>query len=246
MSAKRPRDSEVPDNHPSIPPPPVGFRQPIMQSSSQMDARDALPTLTNWGGGRRGSQVEGSAVVSNARLTNEQRSTIQKSVCVYFLQNKSVLLNIIACRSRLLIFAPLGVERARIAHTATTPLCPSRKTCKSTTHFPMFFSTFALRCVFHFAGNCKNGHNCMYVTVLLSPTPIQLYCCLTIMQLFTRRKASTLQVSVWPWEMRAWKQLPLQPRHSFARGAINCSRAVEKRRNQSRKRNHRKLRVGRI
>ncbi len=103
MSAKRPRDSEVPDNHPSIPPPPVGFRQPTMQSGSQMDARDAfqvdardaLPTLTNWGGGRRGSQVEGSAVVSNARLTNEQRSTIQKSVCTYFLQNKSVLLNIL-------------------------------------------------------------------------------------------------------------------------------------------------------
>ena len=159
MSAKRPRDSEVP---PSIPPPPVGFRQPTMQSGSQMDARDALPTLTNWGGGRRGSQVEGSAVVSNARLTNEQRSTVQKSVCVYFLQNKSVLFNVFVCRSRMLISTPLGVERARIAHTATTQLCPSRKTCKLTTHFPIIFSNIAFnRCVFHFAGNCKNGHNCM-------------------------------------------------------------------------------------
>jgi hypothetical protein len=86
MNAKRPRDGDVP-NHPPIAPPPP--RQMALQVDYSNNVGEALPTLTNWGGGRS----EGSKVVSNARLTNQQRSTIQRAVCSYFLQNKFVPLS---------------------------------------------------------------------------------------------------------------------------------------------------------
>ena len=83
MAAKRSRDIEE-STQPQIPPPPI--QQSANSPFSKKDATEALPTLTNWGGGH----AEGGSVVSNARLTNQQRSTIQRAVCSYFLQNKFV------------------------------------------------------------------------------------------------------------------------------------------------------------
>jgi hypothetical protein len=69
---------------PRIAPPPI--QQSLSQAFQKIDAVEVMPTLTNWGGGH----MQGGAVVSNARLTNQQRSTIQKAVCQFFLQNKFV------------------------------------------------------------------------------------------------------------------------------------------------------------
>jgi hypothetical protein len=134
MNAKRPRDSDVPNHPPIAPSPPRIAPPPLRQMSSQVDlAKDggeALPTLTNWGGGRS----EGSKVVSNARLTNQQRSTIQRAVCSYFLQNKFVPSAICAAsfiiHAQVFISASSDVARAQTVRTATMLLCPSSKTCE--------------------------------------------------------------------------------------------------------------------
>ena len=78
MGEKRSRDSETP--YQFAPPPP---RLLAMDSGSTVNTGEALPTLTNWGGGQREGKV-----LSNARLNSHQRSTVQRSVCTYFLENK--------------------------------------------------------------------------------------------------------------------------------------------------------------
>jgi hypothetical protein len=83
MAAKRHRDGEI-SPPPRIPPPPS--RSSAVGAITPSDGANALPTLTNWGGGL----MRNGAVVSNARLTDQQRSTVQRSVCTYFLQNKFV------------------------------------------------------------------------------------------------------------------------------------------------------------
>jgi hypothetical protein len=149
MAEKRNRD-EIP-SHPPIPPPPKGQFELTVQAASMVKAGEALPTLTNWGGGR----ADGSQVVSNARLTNQQRSTIQRAVCSYFLQNKFVCLpppptpppppppiasfasyaqQSITPRPPLPHHPPSDAARAQIVHTVTTLLYPSSKTCKHTSH----------------------------------------------------------------------------------------------------------------
>ena len=128
MAEKRNRD-EIP-NHPPIPPPPKGQFELMVQAASMVKAGEALPTLTNWGGGR----ADGSQVVSNARLTNQQRSTIQRAVCSYFLQNKFVPSAICAAsfiiHAQVFISASSDVARAQTVRTATMLLCPSSKTCE--------------------------------------------------------------------------------------------------------------------
>ena len=78
MGEKRSRDSETP--YQFAPPPP---RPLAMDSGSKVNTGESLPTLTNWGGGQREGKV-----LSNARLNSHQRSTVQRSVCTYFLENK--------------------------------------------------------------------------------------------------------------------------------------------------------------
>ena len=98
MAEKRSRDGEC-SPHPLIPPPPPRIPPPPPQqwaaeSGLKINAGEALPTLTNWGGG----QKEGK-VLSNARLTSHQRSTVQRAVCTYFLENKFEPCSIFAARS---------------------------------------------------------------------------------------------------------------------------------------------------
>ena len=134
MAAKRSRDIEG-STQPQIPPPPT--QQSLIHANPpfpKKDASEALPTLTNWGGGH----AEGSSVVSNARLTNQQRSTIQRAVCSYFLQNKFVhtthLLGstISLVRHAYSFFS--DAAKALIACTATTLTFQSKQKCEHSCH----------------------------------------------------------------------------------------------------------------
>ena len=126
MASKRSRESDVSTPF-RIPPP--SLQQHVAQAIPKIEAVEALPTLTNWGGGHG----EGGKVVSNARLTNQQRSTIHRAVCTYFLQNKSVPATIFSYRfiGMCSHSCPLSdVAKVQIANTVTMLLCPSKKKCK--------------------------------------------------------------------------------------------------------------------